>query len=289
MGDMEMNELSPNDASRFSQLEQIISPDMVEWALQKTYEFARLMSYYKCAMMEIETKLNVLNEEFSLRFDRQPISIHNKLVAKGLPITVESIEKGLNDIAGIRVICSFEDDVYKLAEALLKQDDISLIQRKDYIQNPKPNDYRSLHLIVAVPIFLEHEKRIMRAEVQLRTIAMDSWASLEHQLRYKKGNSFDENMSDELKRCAELSVELDARMDHLRSIIYTDASNGKSPDVLSESESHRIPAEEDTREAGEEKEKQADLVYKQKHGDRVHCASGSDRADSSAVDLASGL
>ena len=214
----------------------IVSPDMVEWTLQKTYEFARLMSYYKCAMMEIETKLNVLNEEFSLRFDRQPISsihtrlkqpisIHGKLVAKGLPLTVESIENYLNDIAGIRVICSFEDDVYKMAEALLKQDDITLIQKKDYIQNPKPNGYRSLHLIVAVPIFLEHEKRIMRAEVQLRTIAMDSWASLEHQLRYKKSNDFDQSMTSELQRCAELSTELDARMDHLRSLIYTDESD----------------------------------------------------------------
>ena len=230
-----MNELSTMDTSRLSQLEQLISPDMLEWALQKTYEFARLMSYYKCAMMEIETKLNVLNEEFSLRFDRQPInsihtrlkqplSIHGKLVARGLPLTVESIEHNLNDIAGIRVICSFEDDVYKLAEALLKQDDISLIQKKDYIQNPKPNGYRSLHLIVAVPIFLEHEKRIMRAEVPLRTIAMDSWASLEHQLSYKKSNGFDQNMTAELERCAELSTELDARMDHLRSLIYTDAS-----------------------------------------------------------------
>ncbi len=235
-----MKDLSEKDANQFRQLEELISPDMVEWALQKTYEFERLMSYYKCAMMEIETKLNVLNEEFSLRFDRQPISsihtrlkqpisIHGKLVSRGLPITVESIERNLNDIAGIRVICSFEDDVYKLAEALLKQDDITLIQKKDYIQTPKPNGYRSLHLIVAVPIFLEHEKRIMRAEVQLRTIAMDSWASLEHQLRYKKGNSFDENMTGELKRCAELSVELDARMDHLRSTIYTDASNAGKP------------------------------------------------------------
>ncbi len=231
-----MMDLSEKDADQFRQLQQLISPDMVEWALQKTYEFARLMSYYKCAMMEIETKLNVLNEEFSLRFDRQPISsihtrlkqpisIHSKLVARGLPLTVGSIEQGLNDIAGIRVICSFEDDVYKLAEALLKQDDITLIKKKDYIQNPKPNGYRSLHLIVAVPIFLEHEKRIMKAEVQLRTIAMDSWASLEHQLRYKKSNGFDQNMTEELKRCAELSVELDARMDHLRSIIYTKLSD----------------------------------------------------------------
>lgn len=227
-----MNEADNNEIRQF---EQLISPDMIELALQKTYEFARLMSYYKCAMMEIETKLNVLNEEFSLRFDRQPISgiktrlknpisIRNKLSAKGLPMTVESIENNLHDIAGIRVICSFEDDVYKLAEALLKQDDITLIRTKDYIKHPKPNGYRSLHLIVAVPIFLEHEKRIMQAEVQMRTIAMDSWASLEHQLRYKKQNDFDADMTAEIKRCAELSAELDARMDHMRGIIYTDHS-----------------------------------------------------------------
>ena len=168
--------------------------DTFEWALQKTYDFARLMSCYRCAMMEIETKLNVLNEEFSLRFDRQPISsirtrlknplsIHEKMVRHGWPMNTESIETNLHDIAGIRVICSFVEDVYMLADALLKQDDITLIEQKDYIAHPKPNGYRSLHLIVEVPIFLEHEKRMMKAEIQLRTIAMDSWASLEHQLR----------------------------------------------------------------------------------------------------------
>ena len=108
---------------------------------------------------------------------------------------------------------------------MLKQDDIALIEKKDYIQRPKPNGYRSLHLIVAVPIFLEHEKRIMKAEIQLRTIAMDSWASLEHQLRYKKNNRFDENMAEEIRHCAELSAELDERMNRLKNKIYAEDCN----------------------------------------------------------------
>ena len=137
-------------------------------------------------------------------------------------MTVESIENSLHDIAGIRVICSFEDDVYKMAEALLKQDDVTLIQTKDYIKHPKPNGYRSLHLIVAVPIYLEHEKRIMQAEVQLRTIAMDSWASLEHQLRYNKDYDLNEQMMAELRCCADLSAELDRRMDLMRNQLYND-------------------------------------------------------------------
>lgn len=189
--------------------------------------FERLMAYYRCAMMEIETKFRVLNEEYSLQHDRNPIgniktrlkkirSIQEKLERKNLPMTLESIEENLNDIAGIRVVCSFEDDVYTLAEALLKQDDITLIEKKDYIKNPKPNGYRSLHLIVAVPIFLENEKKIMKVEIQLRTIAMDCWASLEHQLRYKKDKEFTKQMQEQLYLCAELSKELDARMDALR-------------------------------------------------------------------------
>ncbi len=196
----------------------------------KLHEFQKLMSYYRCAIMEIATKLNVLNEEFSLRFERNPISgiksrlkqlssMRDKLERRGLPFTIESIENNLNDVAGIRVVCSFPDDVYMLAEALLKQDDITLISRKDYISNPKPNGYRSLHLIVTVPIFLAHEKRIMKVEIQLRTIAMDFWASLEHQLRYKKELDFTEDMMNELQYCAELSAELDSRMDALRERI----------------------------------------------------------------------
>lgn len=202
--------------------------DMLEKSKNWLKEYRTLMAYYRCAIMEIETKFNVLNEEFSLRYDRNPInsiqtrlksheSIHEKMQRKGLPLKLDLIEENLMDIAGVRVICAFPDDVYMLEEALLKQDDITLIKRKDYIANPKENGYRSLHLIVAVPIFLAREKRIMNVEIQLRTIAMDSWASLEHQLRYKKDVEFTEAMANELLYCAKLSAELDAKMDALQA------------------------------------------------------------------------
>ena len=196
-------------------------------------DFVRLMAYYRCAMMEIETKFNVLNEEFSLRFDRNPISdirsrlkslpsMVTKLRRKGLEPSVENIENTLNDVAGVRVICSFAADVYMLRDALLKQDDITLICEKDYIKNPKPNGYRSLHLIVTVPIFLAQEKKLMRVEIQFRTISMDSWASLEHQLSYKKDTVFTEKMREDLLYCANLSAELDKKMDSLREQVQID-------------------------------------------------------------------
>ena len=202
------------------------NPEAYEWIQQKGMEVQKRMAYYRCAMMEIETKLKVLDEEYSLQYDRNPInsikirlkkmpSIAEKLERKNLPVTLTAIEENLNDVAGIRVICSFPEDVYTLAEALLKQDDITLIEKKDYIKKPKENGYRSLHLIVAVPIFLEEEKRMMKVEVQLRTIAMDCWASLEHQLRYKKDCEFTAEMEKQLYECAQLSIELDAKMDKL--------------------------------------------------------------------------
>ena len=189
--------------------------------------FRTLMAYFRCAIMEIETKFNVLNEEFSLQHDRNPIadiksrlksveSIEEKLTRKNIPVTCDAIEQNLNDVAGIRVICTFIDDVYMLADALLSQDDITLIQKKDYIENPKPNGYRSLHLIVEVPIFLAEEKRFMRVEIQLRTIAMDFWASLEHQLNYKKNITNAEMIQQELKHCAEVNAELDRRMSEIK-------------------------------------------------------------------------
>lgn len=192
--------------------------------------YNELMAYYKCAMMEVETKFRVLNEEFSLQYDRNPISaiktrlkttksIVEKLYRYGFSITPESIEKNLNDVAGVRIVCSFEKDVYLLAEALLSQDDVTLISKKDYISNPKENGYRSLHLIVAVPIYLVNEKRIMRVEIQLRTISMDTWATLEHQLRYKKKFDFTDEMAEELYTCSKLSEELDKRMGKLRKML----------------------------------------------------------------------
>ena len=208
-------------------LEEFFNEDMINWSKGILQEYNKLMAYYRCAIMEVETKFNVLNEEFSLRHDRNPISgiksrlkhldsIKEKLERKDLPFDLQTIEENIHDVAGVRVVCSFVDDVYLLAEALLKQDDITLLERKDYIANPKQNGYRSLHLIVAVPIFLEHEKRVMQVEIQLRTIAMDFWASLEHQLRYKKDFDFTEDMAKELQDCAELSAQLDGRMDLLR-------------------------------------------------------------------------
>ncbi|MCD8095263.1 MAG: GTP pyrophosphokinase family protein [Ruminococcus sp.] len=195
--------------------------------------FQTLMTYYKCAMYEIETKFKVLNEAFSPQLDRNPISsikcrlktpesIQEKLHSKGYHISLDTIEEKLNDIAGVRVTCSFIDDVYMLADALLMQDDITLIDRKDYIKNPKPNGYRSLHLIVIVPIFLPNEKQYVKVEIQLRTIAMDFWASLEHQLKYKKDVEFTEAMAKELYTCADISSKLDGRMNCLRKSVMSD-------------------------------------------------------------------
>ncbi len=197
---------------------------------QKSENFFKLMAYYRCAMMEIETKFNVLDEEFSLQYDRNPInsiksrlksvhSIQEKLARKNLKMSAKTIEENICDVAGLRIICSFPEDVYMLSEAFLSQDDITLIEKKDYIANPKKNGYRSLHLIVEVPIFLAKEKKRMKVEIQLRTIAMDCWASLEHQLRYKKDIEFTEDMAEELALCASLSADLDSRMDKLRRIV----------------------------------------------------------------------
>jgi len=142
-----------------------------------------------------------------------------KLKRKGVPLTIENIEKHINDVAGIRVVCSFPKDIYMLAEYLLRQDDIVLIRKKDYIKEPKESGYRSLHLIVEIPIFLHDQKKMMRVEVQLRTIAMDFWASLEHKIRYKKDIEDVESIHQDLKECADLSAKLDKMMDDIRKKI----------------------------------------------------------------------
>ncbi len=211
-------------------IDKVATKEAMQWVKDYMHPFKSLMVYYKCAMMEIETKFRVMNEELSLLYSRNPIqsvktrlksfdSIFEKLNRKGLPKTIESVEENLHDVAGVRVICSFPEDVYMLADAFLKQDDITLIERKDYIANPKPNGYRSLHLIVEVPIFLSHKKKMMKVEIQIRTIAMDFWASLEHQLKYKKQLEGAEAITDELFRCAEISAKLDMKMDDIRKTL----------------------------------------------------------------------
>ena len=182
--------------------ERIINDEFLDVVHENMRPMNELMTYYRCAIMEIETKFNVLNEEFSLQYDRNPI-------------------EHIKDIAGVRVICSFPEDIYMLAECLLNQDDIKLIEKKDYIKNPKKSGYRSLHLITEVPIFLQSGKKSISVEVQLRTIAMDFWASLEHKLRYKKNIDTDETeiIERELLVCSEISADLDKRMEEIRNRI----------------------------------------------------------------------
>ena len=198
--------------------------------LKEAEPFNRLMMEYRFAIMEIETRLKVLNEEFSREYKRNPFesiksrlktpeSIYEKLARKGCPATVECIRENLTDVAGLRVICSFPDDIYRLSDFLICQDDIILIKKKDYIKNPKTNGYRSLHLILDVPIFLSNEKKYMKAEVQFRTIAMDFWASLEHKLGYKRKGDNTEEIVRQLKVCADSIEELDYQMQEIRNKI----------------------------------------------------------------------
>ncbi len=221
------------DARRDNFVRQsLLSDEFLNFMQQNKKPFDLLMSYYECAIMEIETKFRVLNHELSLEYDNNPIesiktrvksydSILKKIRRKNIPLNLQAIEENLKDIAGVRVICSFPDDIYKLAESFLKQDDITLIERKDYIKNPKPSGYRSLHLIVQVPIFLQNEKKMVNVEVQFRTIAMDFWASLDHKMRYKKELSDEEVeiLQEELYDCAEQSAALDERMQRIRDRI----------------------------------------------------------------------
>lgn len=191
--------------------------------------FIATENLYLSATHEIETKLQNLNNEFKYTKDRNPIyliktrvktpnSIMNKLQRRGFELTVESARKNLTDIAGIRVICPYIDDIYLIADMLTKQDDIELIHTSDYIKNPKPNGYRSLHLIVSVPVFLSNRKEIVKAEVQIRTIAMDFWASLEHELAYKLADSKKVEVTRELKEIADIIADTDKRMQNLFSI-----------------------------------------------------------------------
>ena len=193
-------------------------------------EFAEMMTWYRCAIMEVETKFNVLNQEFSLQYDRNPFeaiktrlknprSIQAKLERKGLDPSIENIQQNLHDIAGVRVVCSFQEDIYRLARMLGSQDDVSLLRIKDYIKNPKPNGYRSLHLIIAIPIFLSDTKKYMKVEVQFRTIAMDFWASLEHKLKYKKDVRDPEHIAQRLEQCARQIDSIDQEMQSIRHLI----------------------------------------------------------------------
>ena len=209
-------------------------PEIQTYFVNQAFEFQELMMMYSCAIREMRTKLEVLNDELSVHHQRNPIefitsrvkkplSIVEKLHRYGVPVSVESVEKNLNDVAGVRVICSFIDNIYTVADMLLRQDDITLIKKKDYIEHPKDNGYRSLHLIIEIPVFFSNQKKNMRVEVQIRTIAMDFWASVDHQLKYKQDIEDVENadeLSAELKECADIIAQTDARMQAIKNKIY---------------------------------------------------------------------
>ncbi|MDY3285618.1 MAG: GTP pyrophosphokinase family protein [Eubacteriales bacterium] len=193
---------------------------------QNLRDFINLRQLYDAGIREVRTKLEILDEEFQVRYDHNPIhhmetrlktprSIIEKLKRRDLPVTLDSMRENILDIAGIRVICYYIDDIYRMAELLITQDDITPIRTRNYIAHPKANGYRSLHLIVSVPVFLAERREMVPVEVQIRTIAMDFWASLDHEMRYKKEDDVPPALRDELRDCAEAAAALDVRMQEI--------------------------------------------------------------------------
>lgn len=193
-------------------------------------QFLLLSHLYDAAIREIRTRLEILDREFSIRYASNPIhhidsrlksprSIVEKLQRKGLPVSIESAEANLYDIAGVRIICNYIDDIYRLAEMLTRQQDLEVVERKDYIQSPKPNGYRSLHLVVRIPVYLSSHTELVPVEIQIRTIAMDFWATLEHQLYYKSDAKANAALKLRLKLCAEQSAALDLEMQQIKSAL----------------------------------------------------------------------
>lgn len=199
-------------------------------------EFTRFMMSYKFAMDEVKTKIDILNQEFNYIHEYNPIehvktrlktpeSILKKVYRKGYELSLDSIKENIHDIAGIRIICSFVSDIYKISQMLAKQEDIQVIMYKDYIKNPKPNGYRSLHLVVKVPVFMSDRVENVSVEIQIRTIAMDFWASLEHKIYYKYDKDVPEDLIRQLKEAAEAAAELDKKMENIHKQVLEFKNN----------------------------------------------------------------
>ena len=189
-------------------------------------EYAQIQGVYEAAIREINARLQTLDSEFSFKHMHNPIhhiesrvktlgSIVKKLHSMGYPISISCAKKTLHDIAGVRVVCRYVDDIYKVADLLLAQDDISLILEKNYIKNPKPNGYRSLHIVVDVPVYMSQGKLFIPVEIQIRTVAMDFWATLEHGIRYKSTDEVPQSIVDELRECADVITETDYKMQEI--------------------------------------------------------------------------
>ena len=245
---MNMNiNMNPN-----SELHQSIVnvPDLVQvpevWVNQAR-QFQQAMMRYTCAIREVKTKLEVLNDELSVKNQRNPIemiksrvkkpvSIVEKLQRRGFEVSLDSMEKNLDDVAGIRIICSFLDDIYEVAEMLVRQDDVKVIAVKDYIKNPKPNGYKSYHMVVTVPVYLTDGPVETKVEIQIRSVAMDFWASLEHKIAYKFEGNAPENLLKELKACADMVDMLDAKMFSLNEAITAFAKEQRQDELQGQTE-----------------------------------------------------
>lgn len=210
-------------------LDSVIYSKTPEEFLERANLFNEYMMMYNCAIKEIVTKVEILNDELKLKFGRSPIefiqsrvkapgSIIGKINKKNLEVNIESI-KSLDDIAGVRIICSFLDDIYRIADMIAVQDDIRVIEQKDYIKHPKESGYRSFHMVVEIPVFFSEKKEPLKVEIQIRTIAMDFWASLEHQLKYKSDIQEEDPLSIRLKQCAKVIADTDFEMQDIRTEI----------------------------------------------------------------------
>ena len=234
----ERNQLMP-----LGEAKALAATEFARQLLETAVEYKELRMMYACAIKEVQTKFEVLETEFKVRYQRNPISsiqtrlkssssIIEKMIRKGIPFSIENLEEQIHDLAGIRVICSYVDDIYALAQALTGQDDITLIEEKDYIKYPKPNGYRSLHLIVSVPVFFSQQKRQIKVEVQIRTIAMDFWASLEHQMKYKREIPDQQHIVAQLKSCAEDIARVDMEMMDIRRRLEASVDDPTEDDIL---------------------------------------------------------
>lgn len=237
-------ESEPAEMMIFPQVDQAIYERRRQMA-GTVVNYKEMRMRYSCAIKEVRTKFDVLNSEFNVRYQRNPItsissrlkssaSIMRKLDSKDLSFTLENVENHLFDVAGIRVVCSYVDDIYMLAKALAKQDDITVLKEKDYIKNPKPNGYRSYHMIVSVPVFFSDQTKNMAVEVQIRTIAMDFWASLEHQLKYKQEVPNQAEIVKSLTVCAEQIASIDEQMWQVRQQIESSEDLPTEEEILLE-------------------------------------------------------
>ncbi|MDR9855811.1 MULTISPECIES: GTP pyrophosphokinase [Paenibacillus] len=220
-------------------------------------ELKRFMMKYKFALQEVETKIKILQEEFQMLHDYNPIehtksrlkspeSILKKLMRKGGASSLEEIKETIRDIAGIRITCSFISDIYRISAMLQNQNDLKTLSVKDYIKNPKPNGYKSLHMIVEVPVFMSDHEESICVEIQIRTIAMDFWASLEHKIFYKYYETVPQRLIDDLKKAADTAYELDTTMEQLHhemeDIKRANQSDGKEDfQLLIDNQPFRIP------------------------------------------------